>query len=176
MITPELLSYIRSEKAWGVSDEKIKAAVISQGWNAGDYEEATIELSKPPAEQKKMPVSPEIKEYRRRMTWTVFGLLMIVPVVFSFSMFGSAFSSPSASWSGLAPTLIMYLVAIVLGGYLSARFVASAVKPSDETWKEVLKVIGLTFLGYILFIFIGGVIFFVTCLFLVSTGGGLGGL
>ncbi len=44
MITKELIEYIKSERAVGVSDETIKQSLVSGGWNMSDAQEAFISL------------------------------------------------------------------------------------------------------------------------------------
>ncbi|MEX2405428.1 MAG: hypothetical protein WD579_02375 [Candidatus Paceibacterota bacterium] len=62
MITPELTSYIRTESERGVSEEKIRTALMNAGWKAEDIEEAFGVVRKGESEAPTPPPSskPEV--------------------------------------------------------------------------------------------------------------------
>ncbi|MEN9912605.1 MAG: hypothetical protein RLY66_13 [Candidatus Parcubacteria bacterium] len=170
MITPELIAYIKSERAKGIDDKVIKATIVSQGWLANDFDEAVLSMT---GISKKLsePVTPEVEKYRKDKKWFTFAVLMIFPVIYVVYVFGMFNSAAFFSSSNAFLWILLYGSGISGSVYLGARIATATARPQTSKGKEVINTIGYVLGGGILsgLIFLG--LFFVTCLALFATGG-----
>lgn len=58
MITPELVTYIRNQTTQGIAPEKIRTALLSQGWTSEDITTASAGVLSPPAPTQTFLPSP----------------------------------------------------------------------------------------------------------------------
>lgn len=164
MITPEIISYIKTERAKGTPDSVIKSNLLANGWSENDIVEAISSLSVSAMSGVPKPLisTSDLKEYRNKVKWTTFSVLIGIDIliILAFRLFSGIWGVFGISiYSILIRILVIYLIAS-----FSAHSSSKEEKTSKAVGKSVMKVIG-TILVVIL---VGAGIFFVGCLFLLS--------
>lgn len=151
MVTTEIISYIKTERARGVSDSTIKSTLSASGWSEKDISDAMVTLVAPMA---------GVKEYERKVKWIIFAVwialyvLMIMPLIFSI------LSSP--------PFLLVATVWAFLATYIASYVVAKGSEPNTKGIKEIMSFI-MRIIGAGAFIFILTFpLLFVGCLFVLQ--------
>ena len=180
MITPEIVAYIKQERGMRVPDTDIRSRLLANGWDQQDIDEAFASpdvLAFVPGQ--KIVVSPEILKFRKDQKWMTFVVLMVlmlIPTVYSlvYSVGNANASIPFAMFLQPFYLIEFFLMGLVSYG-VSNMISKSAMPHPDKRWLEVVYFLLRLVAAIILVIVLGMTVFFVTCLFLVSTGG-FGGL
>jgi hypothetical protein len=164
MITQDLITYIRLERAKGTTDAVIRTNLASQGWTPTDIEEGINFIGGKPASTVQTVTSPDLKKYRRSRMWAIF----IVVLVVNFAIFGGTGALSEGSLLGGSGLLLIGYALIML----LASFVASNLLGTRATGaKDILYTAAGCIAAFVLtWVFSLGLFFF-TCLF-----GGLGSL
>lgn len=170
MITPELVTYIKNERAKGLADDTIKAALLSQGWTEADFREAvdTIMGIKVNTAQVSKGASPELKAYRRQKKWIIFMLEMVCIFLYWFAV---SINAGADATLRLFMNMSVFIVVPLLAAYLSAWIVSIGLSPRKTSAGEFWYTVGFTMIGLIVCTVIGGGLFFVTCIAFFALGG-----
>jgi hypothetical protein len=133
MITPEIISYIKTERAKNIPDATIKANLLANGWNEKDIAEAIAtpltSAGQTPSKTGR-PITSELKRYQKKQKWITFAGGMILYFLFNSSLLGSGGTSS-----------VILLIPGVLIMYLSAYIVTRGSEPQDKKWKEIAFII-----------------------------------
>lgn len=166
MISPEIITYIKSEKAKNVSESIIKSNLISNGWTANDVEEAFASLSTPISTTSPISINIEHSAYQKKIKFTIF---IILSSLFFLSIITSLFTLKlNYSIQILFTSLVDILIA-----YVSAAIVSKGARPKDAKWKNVLDLIIRLIGASFIFIFIFLTIAFATCALIIGMGGNI---
>lgn len=182
MFTPEIVSYIKTERAKGTPDAAIKASLAANGWNEADITEATAQAALPttdpnmPASQANNPASVPFvpteagKAQAKKAMWTTFFTLIGADALIIILM--KAFVGQYGVFGIGIVAVVVRLLVIYVYSYFTTRPLPKAEKkyePPRTLGQKILKGIGTA----ILFILIAAGIVFVGCLFLLGGASGL---
>lgn len=163
MIKPEVISYIKIERAKGTSDSAIRSNLLNNGWTEKDIAEGMSSLSE--SSTSNVPgsltiLSTELKEYQNKVKWNTFGVLLVVDllIILVIRLFYGIWGVFGISiYTILIRILVIYLIAS-----FSSHSTSKEDKTSTAVGKSVMKVIGTT----VVVILVGTGILFASCLFL----------
>lgn len=105
----------------------------------------------------------ELKKYRERKQWQVFGLslLIFIAAVLIF------FRIPFYYFVSALGVFIFPLVIFSAISFWASHFMTKKMKPYSNPWEEAVQVFFRAVVIDVLILLVGGVIFFVTCSFLL---------
>ncbi len=154
MITPEIISYIKAERAKNIPDSTIKSSLLSNGWSESDIAEAMSSITTSGTPQP-LAGNMDIKEHRKKLLWTTFFVLIGFDAVIILIMGGRGLF-------GVSPLSIGLRILVI---YLISSFATRGSKPGENTTKTVAssiaRIIGTVLLAIL--IIVG--LFFAYCLF-----------
>ncbi len=167
MITPDVISYIRIERAKNTPDSTIKSNLLANGWTEQDYAEAMAALANPALSQvpNRTATDAITKAYRNKVLWSTFFVLLVIDILLIgfFKIFYGTYGA-----FGLSPlSIILRILFILLVASLAARRSSIHDSQPKAVAKGVMNVIG----SIIITIVVVFGIFFAGCLFLVMSGG-----
>jgi hypothetical protein len=184
MVTPELIEYVKTERARGVSNEVLRQVLqTAGGWSFTDIEEA-LRMNEVPsvptgtvqsviaatnaahAKQDgkvKGPIDPALQQFRNKKKWAIFSILSSIVLVF---MVIAYIEDPYGFWEGLWIPLAVLVVA-----YLASMFIVRTVKPTGSVAKDILVTILLAVLAIAFTFLIAGGLCLATCLVIGLSGG-----
>jgi hypothetical protein len=162
MITPEIISYIKAERAKNTPDPVIRSNLLANGWLDSNISEAMSSASAlgVPGVPKPLVSSADAKAHRRKVTKNTFITLLGIDILIIV-----AFKILYGTWGvyGISPTSAVVRVLVI---YLIASFSAQGTSVQDSTpnaiGKRILKVFGTL----LIVLLVGAGILFATCLFM----------
>ena len=169
MITPEILSYIKNERAKGTPEPLIRSNLLDNGWHETDITEAVSSLTLNPNSIPATinPVaSAELNQYRKKTRLIVFCVLTLIDIFYLYSIGVLRLSTLSQAPASYIFTYLFINLCIAYGiSYIATR----NSKPKGNQFVEIgtiiAKIIGAIILTIVILI---GIIF-ALCVF-----GGLG--
>ena len=158
MITPEIISYIKTEKAKNTPDAAIRANLLSNGWNGADISEALASLSVPGVPGAVQISAAGLKKYQTNRIWLTFFILALIDFMIIMYLGGNGLF-------GVSPVSIVVRIIVI---YAISYFTAKGSKPEASTAKAVASSVARV-LGAIALAFIIGIgILFAYCYFTLS--------
>lgn len=168
MITSDIVSYIKLERAKNTPDSVIKSNLIANGWTEKDISEAMAAIENPAASNMLTQASiAPTKAYRRKVLWTTFFVLLGIDILIII-WFKITYGTYGVF--GLSPLAIVLRILFIL---LVSSLASHRSKLEDTQSKAVAKNIMNVLGTIVLVIVISAGILFVGCLFLFSGGKGL---
>lgn len=174
MITPEIVSYIKAEKAKGTGDETIRANLLNNGWKQEDINEAMASLAGAdgaPANHAE-PITPEmiraLKQYRSKLRLVIFAALAIITII--FFIVNGYFSSGADNIGGA----IFFIILMLLVSYGIASIAVLGTSPRHNLALEIVGIIAKIIGAVVLLIVLLYGLLFLFCLLILSSGGGRG--
>ncbi len=168
MITPEIIAYIKVERAKGTPDALIHSNLLDNGWHEQDITEAISALAVNPSadvvtiSKSKIP-SLEVQQYRRKVKWITFFILAAVDLFYLYymGMFNRAvFYQGATTYIILSYSFISLCIA-----YAIAAIATRSSSPQKNAAQEVVtifaKIVGSIILGIAILV---GIIFAI-CMF-----------
>ena len=168
MITPDIVSYIKTERAKGTSDSLIHSNLLDNGWNERDIAEAVSALatnpSLNPATMLKTQINnAELKKHRNKRTWITFAVLALIDFIIIMYMGGNGLF-------GVSPLSILIRIVVIYGIASFASLGSGQKKTAAWTVVDsIARVIATLFIAWI--IIVG--LLFLYCLFAFNGHSGL---
>ncbi len=162
MITPEIISYIKTERAKGTPDSLIASNLLANGWSESDIAEVMSSSSSLSDVSQPLMTDASLKERKKKAVQTTFFLLfgLDILVILGFRLFYGTYGIFGIS-------ILSILLRVVVICFISS-FATPRPLPGDKTSKTVgqtaLNIIGRALLAILIAmsIFLGG------CLFMMS--------
>jgi hypothetical protein len=138
MVTPELVTYIWTERKKGVADHIIKAYLATQGWSEADFKEAASALPPPhtaidpkmsgdllrqlgenvvwrtPDGKADLPAKPIIRQHKGIVKATLFVLFFLILALSVYIYRGSLWDTMMDYYKQAEPTLAKIGLAIIM--------------------------------------------------------------
>jgi hypothetical protein len=155
MITPEVLTYIQTERAKGTPDAVIKSNLLANGWNDADITQALA----PTGSAAAVPAitGPALDAYRKKVLWSTFMMLAVIDLI--IILISKLFLG---SWGlfGISPLAILSRLLTI---YCIASFTAHGSTTAKTSSRSIIvKAIVSTL---VIILIIAGTFFFL-CLFM----------
>ncbi len=164
MITPEIISYIKAERAKNTPDSVIKSNLLANGWTESDIKEVMSPVNLSGVPQPSVQTT-DLKAHKNKVIWTTFFVLVIIDVLII-----AWFQSVQGTWGlfGISPTSIIIRLIVI---YLISAFSARGSSVEEKTYKTVGRTIFKVIAAIILTIIIGIGLFYLYCLFAFGNRG-----
>ncbi len=163
MITPEIIAYIKAEKAKNTADDLIKTNLLDNGWHEQDIAEAMVALKTDPT-YAALPLVADpvtlanLKKYRNKRTWITFTILAVTDIMIILYMGGRGVF-------GISPLSIIMRIIVIYG---IASFASIGSKEKKSTLHTTIDIIARSIASVAIAIMIIFGVLFLYCLFALS--------
>ena len=154
MVTPELIEYIKTERARGASADSIRQSLMTQGgWSSADIDEAISRASDTNA-SRSVVNDPFVLAYRRKRAIIIFIALVVIVTVLNVT------SGLNFQGIGALASLIAIGTAII-----ASRLAVRSAVPQSGPWMEAAMLFGEIVFAAAITLGLGFVFFFAYCVF-----------